>query len=188
MTGFNIEWLFLKIYNLFFSVKDGVGGGDFSGFKATIGFILTLVSLVFIGVIIYSTTRLKETRAAEKDKLHEKIKAVSVSKKETKDDKHWKIVLDFITSNNPSDWRLAVIEADNMLDALTKELGLVGENLGERLKNAPLSHFRTLDNAWEAHKLRNRIAHEGMAYELEYREAKKAIENFETVFAEFDYI
>ncbi len=49
-------------------------------------------------------------------------------------------------------------------------------------------NFKTLDNAWEAHKLRNRIAHEGMGYDVEYREAKKAIELYESVFKEFDYI
>lgn len=188
MGGLNIEWVFLKIYNFFFSVKEGVANGEFTGFKNVVGFVLTIVTLFFVGIIIYSSRGLKKTRSAEKAKLYEKIHTTSTAQKESRDNKHWRIVLDFITSSNSSDWRLAIIEADNMLDALTKELGLVGDNLGERLKNAPVSHFKTIDNAWEAHRLRNRIAHEGVGYELEYKEAKKAIENFEKVFNEFDYI
>jgi hypothetical protein len=186
MGSLNLEWVFLKIYNLFTGA--GSSGGGNSGFKNFIIFMLTLITIFFLSIIIYSVIKIRDRQIANRHKLHDAIHAVAHHHHEEKDDKRWRMILDFITSNNPSDWRLAVIEADNILDELTKELGFVGDNLGERLRNAPASHFKTLNNAWEAHKVRNKIAHEGMSYEMPYREAKKAIELYESVFTEFEYI
>lgn len=100
----------------------------------------------------------------------------------------WRMVLKHMNSQNPSDWKLALIEADTILDALVERSGFPGATLGERLKNADRGVFRTLDYAWEAHKVRNRIAHEGSDFVLTERDAKKAIAQYEEVFKEFEYI
>lgn len=192
MQSLNIEWLFLKIYDLIFKPKEIIG--DVTPFldkaKSVIGFLLTLIAIFFIGVIIYSIIRLKERKAEDSKNFSEALAALQKEKEENKSagNKKWTMVIDFITSSSPSDWRIAIIEADNLLDELTKDLDLQGETLGERLKNAPESHFKTLDNAWRAHKVRNKIAHEGTEYEISYTEAKKTVELYESVFREFDYI
>lgn len=100
----------------------------------------------------------------------------------------WRMVLKHMSSKNPSDWKIALIEADTILDALVERAGFPGATLGERLKNADRGVFRSLDFAWEAHKVRNRIAHEGSNFILSERDAKKAISEYEEVFREFDYI
>lgn len=100
----------------------------------------------------------------------------------------WRMVHKHMLSKNPSDWKLALIEADTILDALVERAGFPGNTLGERLKNADRGVFRSLDFAWEAHKVRNRIAHEGSSFTLSERDAKKAIAEYEEVFREFDYI
>ncbi len=182
--GFNIEWLFLKIYDFF------TGGFHFTtdnGFFRTLGFIFSLVAVFFFGVIVYSVMRLKERNKLNHHLLDEKIEALNHVKKENKNER-WSAVVEHISSPKEGDWRIAIIEADAMLDKLTKDMGLIGNDLGDRLRNAPTGDFQTLDNAWEAHKLRNRIAHEGLNFKLEYREAKKAIEMYESVFNEFGLI
>ncbi len=183
-SGLNIEWLFLQIYNFF---TEGIHFSGDSGFVRTIVFLLSLISVLFFGVIVYSVIRLKERRKIEKDKFHERVEAMKEVKKEKKNDR-WNAVIEHISSTKEGDWRIAIIEADSMLDQLTKDMGLIGVDLGDRLRHAPTGDFATLDNAWEAHKLRNRIAHEGLNFKLEYREAKKAIEMFESVFMEFGVI
>ena len=47
------------------------------------------------------------------------------------------------------------------LDDLLSVRGFVGETLGEKLKGANQQQFATLDLAWEAHKMRNALAHLG---------------------------
>lgn len=56
------------------------------------------------------------------------------------------------------DSAMQILEADKVLDQALKRLGYKG-SLGEKLKTAG-PRFSNLDAVWNAHKLRNRIAHE----------------------------
>jgi len=67
-------------------------------------------------------------------------------------------------------------------------MGYVGEGVAEKLKQVEKADFSTLQNAWEGHKLRNRIAHEGSNFHLSRTEAEIAVENFKKVFEEFYFI
>lgn len=94
-------------------------------------------------------------------------------------------VLTHIDSNNPNDWKLAIIEADIILDEVLKQQGYAGNSLGERLKSISTNQLNSLDDAWEAHKVRNRIAHEGADFVLTKRVADETINRYRRVFSEF---
>ena len=100
----------------------------------------------------------------------------------------WEKILAHLHSEKESDWRLAVLEADIMLDEFVTNLGYQGDSLGEKMKGVEKSDFTTIDQAWEAHAIRNKIAHEGTAFVLTEREAKRVIKLYEEVFREFKYI
>ncbi len=100
----------------------------------------------------------------------------------------WQEVESKISSVNPSDWRLAILEADILLFEMLEQMGLPGQNLGDKLKAADTSFFSTLQEAWQAHKIRNIIAHQGAGYQLSYNEAKKTIDLYRRVFEEFYFI
>ena len=58
-------------------------------------------------------------------------------------------------------WHVAIMHADKLLDQALKTRDFHGETAGERLASATKSHlFRYSDRVWNAHKLRNRLAHE----------------------------
>lgn len=99
----------------------------------------------------------------------------------------WQSVLRLATSVNPSDWKLAIIEADVILDMMTYMQGIPGDTLGERLKNAEPGLFKNLDYAKKAHYVRNRIAHDGNT-EFTGREVQQVIRMYEEVLKEFKYI
>lgn len=90
-----------------------------------------------------------------------------------------------VQSENPNDWKLAVIEADIVLDGILKERGYVGTTLGERLRSISPQQLASLQDAWEAHKTRNMIAHEGPDFVLTKRLAEDTIKRYKRVFAEF---
>lgn len=102
--------------------------------------------------------------------------------------KRWQQVITRLDSERESDWRLAVLEADVLLDEMITHMGYHGDSLGERLRGVEKSDFVTLDQAWEAHAVRNKIAHEGATFSLTEREAKRVIKLYEEVFREFHYI
>ena len=74
--------------------------------------------------------------------------------------------------------------ARGTVDLLEKH-GYPGEGVGERLRSAT---FATLQDAWEAHKVRNQIAHEGSAFNLSADLVRRTIGRYENVFHEFKVI
>lgn len=165
---------------------------------ATYETILFALATFFLAIIFYSLIRLLEIRKKEKKHLHHEIEefARQNAEKEQKiaegegisKNERWRQVLQLLFSTNSNDWKLAVMEADAMLEALLGDLGFTGENFGEKLKMAGEKGFRQLNNAWEAHTTRNRIAHEGSIFELSHHEAKRMIALYEQIFREFGYI
>ncbi|HEY4517854.1 MAG TPA: hypothetical protein VJI74_03125, partial [Candidatus Paceibacterota bacterium] len=85
-------------------------------------------------------------------------------------------------------WKQAIIDADVLLERMIDVMGYRGENLGEKLKAIERSDFKNLDNAWEAHKIRNQVAHEGSNFVLTEREAKRVIDLYRQVFEEFKFL
>ena len=77
--------------------------------------------------------------------------------------------------------KLAVIEADKLLDQTLKLLAFPGTSLGERLRFAQYK-YPDLRNVWWAHKVRNQLAHEA-SYHLERGMAKKAVAEFKRALA-----
>lgn len=77
-----------------------------------------------------------------------------------------------------SEYKLAVIEADSMLDEILKGMGFDGESLGDRLDRLTLASLPNLKEVKAAHLTRNNIVHDPN-YRLSLDEAKKTIEIFE---------
>lgn len=89
-----------------------------------------------------------------------------------------------LDSESPNDWKLAIIEADIILDDILKQRGYAGNSLGERLKSISPQQLSSLNDAWEAHKIRNRIAHDGTDFVLTKRVAHETIAQYQRVFSE----
>lgn len=100
----------------------------------------------------------------------------------------WDRIKEQIGSDNEQSWRLAILEADIMLSELLDSLGYRGETLADKLRQVDKADFRTIDAAWEAHKIRNRVAHESSLHGLSAREARRAIDLFESVFKEHGFV
>ena len=158
---------------------------------------LSFLAILFIAIIIYTTIRMFEIRAKERAHLKHEIAEYThnqaLREKELQGteifkNERWKKVLNYLFSVNENDWKLAVIEADSMLFDLLTQLGFKGENMGDKLKEANQSNFRSLNLAWEVHNIRNKIAHEGSSFELSLHEAKRVIALYEQIFQEFGYI
>ena len=81
-----------------------------------------------------------------------------------------------VQGDNESEWVKAIFEADKLLDYVLQQRRVIGNNLGERLKNAK-SLFRNVDVAWQAHKLRNELAH-NLDAKLTRPQVERAMNNF----------
>ncbi len=185
-TYLNLEYFFKRILD----TLSGAGGSvsDISNgtyFLPQIKIITALLTVLFITVIIYAIVRIREIRQKEAREFH--FAEPALHDKERKNEQ-WEVVLSHVNSHSESDWRLAILEADNMLEDMVRTLGYAGESLGEKLKGVEQSDFTTIQSAWEAHKVRNQIAHDGVKFLLTQREAKRIVGLYEKVFNEFEYI
>lgn len=146
---------------------------------ATLFSMVTFLAIVYVAWLTYKLKVEENKRDA--------LSPVAESKTSMQTQK-WQQVLTHVNSLNPAEWRLAILEADVMLDDMMQVQGFHGDTLGERLKNTPRGDFKNIDAAWEAHKIRNAIAHEGSGFLLSQRESKRVISLYELVFKEFSYV
>jgi hypothetical protein len=149
--------------------------------------ISIFVSLILAMGVLYSVIRMAQIRKKEKSELIEIMHPIA-SGNVTKAQIRWKEIVEHSQSDNQNDWRAAIIEADIMLDELLEAQGYRGDTMGDKMKTIERSDFNTIDAAWEAHKARNQIAHEGANYELNQREIRRIVELYERVFREFRFI
>lgn len=140
---------------------------------------------------IYSFMKLREVEHQE-EKIYGVVPNEDLGEVEKadvrKDNDAWAKILEHVHSENPAEWRVAIIDADNMLEEMLRDAGYRGEGVGELLKSVDPSDMLTLDAAWEAHKIRNRIAHAGQDFDLTSREAKRVIGLYESAFKEFGVV
>jgi hypothetical protein len=108
--------------------------------------------------------------------------------KPPRENERWVHVKALLTSAATSDWRQAIIEADIMLEEMLRAIGYDGVTIGDMLKNVDPADFVTLDKAWEAHKVRNQIAHRGLDFRVDRGDAERVIKLYEDVFREFNYL
>lgn len=104
------------------------------------------------------------------------------------ENKKWVDIERHMASMNPSDWRMAILEADILLYDMLDQMGYEGDTIADKLKVIEPSDFNNLDSAWRAHKVRNTIAHEGASYEMSHEQAKNTIDLYRKVFEEFYFI
>jgi hypothetical protein len=144
---------------------------------------IALFCLVCIIFIIYLFQKIMKFRLNEDKLLYPQNPEIAEAKNPA-----WERILDHIDSANPNDWRLAIIEADIMLGDILDKLSLPGDTIGEKLKSVEKSDFTTVESAWEAHKIRNQIAHQGESFKLNQHEAKRVVALYMEVFEEFQII
>lgn len=145
--------------------------------------ISMVISLMFAGVIIYCFVRIRQVRHME----HVKFDAAAhpVAKQDIpRIQLRWNRITEQANSDNEQNWRLAILEADIMLNELLDLKGYRGDTMADKMKQIQRADFNTVDDAWEAHKVRNQIAHQGSAHQLNDRETRRVIGLYERVFKE----
>lgn len=147
-----------------------------------------ILSVLFLMGIIYSVIRLTEMSNETEAELKSYEEGTAEEGAPEEGNKEWARIEALLDSDNESDWKLAIIEADILLGEMLEKMGLPGETIADRLKAVEKSDFTTIEYAWEAHKIRNSIAHEGKNFLINKREVDRVISLYEAVFKEFKLI
>lgn len=190
----NLEYIFVKIYDFFVYLQNALVSGSFlvpsggtsdyaQSFGSFFSWLATILTFAFIGFVIWAVYI--RIRVYEVDEVLSGaysahfVKPVVVAQRINP---KWEQIRAHFESANPNDWRAAIIDADTLLEELVTNLGYTGESLGAKLTSIRVNDFPTLQSAWEGHKMRNVIAHEGSNFTLTERQKEITRKHFEAVF------
>lgn len=167
--------------DFFLHPSQAAGGGIIAVFKIVLGIFAFAIAILVIGIIFVHIRAYEHRKMVEKRDA-EKLKKIEAAKKVA--NPAWKRISDLAASGNESSYRIAIIDADSMLDEMLSKAGVQGDTVMEKLKAAPRRDFQTIDMAFEAHAIRNAIAHSGPEFQISEREARRVIGLFQKVFEE----
>lgn len=181
----NVEYFFRLLYELISNPGDFSVQTNLLLLASQLWLVVTALSVIvtigLLAMFINATIRFHQTRREEEARyatvhpMHAEVE---------RDHSRWDHVRELVERPHESDWRQAIIEADIMLDDLLSQLGYVGESVGEKLKAVNPGRFHSLQHAWDAHKIRNQIAHSGSAFQLTEQLAHRTIAQYEVVMRE----
>jgi hypothetical protein len=101
--------------------------------------------------------------------------------------KAWNQIQRRLKTKESDQLKLAVLEADKVLDEILRMSGYPGRNLDERLDKITFAQISNIEELRQAHKLRDRIVSEP-AFGITPNEAAIIIEIYKKVFKDFDLI
>lgn len=136
-----IEWLYSKNWSALYKIAAVAFG------------VFDVVLIWFIIFTLRRYRRLNRIMPVDKPILTKPV----VIEDET--NKTWIEVQRLADSSSPSDWNMAVIRADGLLDEALRDRGYEGETVAERLKIVDPTKLPSLERVWSAHRLRNLIVH-----------------------------
>ncbi len=95
--------------------------------------------------------------------------------------KQWAKVLKRLETGKEADYKLAVIEADSLLNDILKKMGYKGETMAKILEQLDSTILPNIEQIWEVHKIRNNVVHDP-DYELNLENARKVLGIYEKTF------
>lgn len=181
----NVEYFFRLLYEFLTQARSVTFGGDLLQLASQVWLLVTALSLIAsIGLLIVFINAYLRYHQVLADDAKNYATIHPEYAEEQRDHSRWAHVRALVESGHESDWRQAIIEADIMLDDLLSQLGYPGESVGEKLKMVDPGRFRSIQYAWDAHKIRNEIAHSGSAFQLSEQLAHRTIAQYEVVMRE----
>lgn len=106
--------------------------------------IIFIAVVLLLGIVLFAILTLKQ-----KSTILDKEKYRSL----------WLEIENSLDANNQQSFQMTVLNADKLLGQALEELGVRGNTMGERMKMFGKG-FSNQDQIWQAHKIRNKIAHE----------------------------
>jgi len=168
--------IFLDIYYFFY---DFFTSSYWQGIYFWLQIFAALISIVLVVGIVILTRKLNTVRVKFKE-VKTLIEGAPQYENSVLHDftDEWKAINKKFESGQQSDWKLAVMEADNLLDSIFQQMRIYGEDMGERLKSLSKEQLSNIDDVWKAHKLRNELAH-SFSSEVREKEVKAALDAYE---------
>jgi len=146
---------------------------------------LLLLTAILAGVIYWLVNKRIDFQAKKEEIMYNIAHKSNVDVQQVApvNDKveRWSAITKKIEGESQDLWKIAVMDADILLDDVLREKGYIDGTVADKLKAAAGDYPHVIQNAWEGHKVRNSIAHDA-TFELTKRSAQQAIKSYELFF------
>jgi hypothetical protein len=150
----------------------------FAAFKIFMG--------IYVAVLLIDIVLLLGSRDLREDLRKDLFGAANVSPaSQSKMRKKWRAIEDRLKSGNPSEYKVALLEADAMMDKVLADMGYKGENMMDRLNQINPTQMEDVEALKETHQLRNQVVFEH-DFVLDRDRAEKAVKVYETVLSKME--
>jgi len=99
----------------------------------------------------------------------------------------WEEIKERLKKGDEANLKLAIIEADSLMDDILKRMGLPGATFEERLKQIEVQEIKSVENIWATHQIRDKII-QTPDFHITQEEAEAAVGNIEEVLKELEYL
>lgn len=160
-------------------------GFDYGSFITDLKTIAIIITVIFSAILVWIMIKMGDLyKNKVKDAIEGAVEGLTPpSEVVTAYDNRWQEIRRHVNSFVEAEWKLAVIEADKFTDDVLKTAGFVGESMGERLMMIKPDQIINIQYLWDAHKLRNLLAHDPN-FRLTHQQALFAVNAFESVLKE----
>lgn len=101
--------------------------------------------------------------------------------------KKWKTLEDRLASGNPSEYKVAILEADLIVEQILTDIGYDSKtDMGQKIEQLRVTQPEDADTIDRVHQLRNRIVFEEN-FEVSLDEARDALETYKNYLKKHDY-
>jgi hypothetical protein len=142
--------------DLFGQILEGLKSFYHSSFFSGLKFVLVIYITVLLVDIVLALI-LKGLGADIRQSI-KGIKMPTISPSRMK--KKWGKIKARLESENVSQYKVAIIEADGIIEDVIAKIGYAGKNMTERLDLINPGQLENLEEIRRAHQVRNRIIHE----------------------------
>lgn len=151
----------------------------FAALKIFLG-IYTIVLIVDIVLLLY----MRDVREDLKKTLYGTKYVPLITKAGMT--KKWAAIERRLESGNPSEYKVAIIEADSLVNDIVKELGYEGDDMAKRLDRMALLQPEDAETLRSAHQIRNRIVFE-QDFSVDRTQANEVLETFKEFLKKLEY-
>ncbi len=157
-------------------------GGFISEHLVLLQFIAVVLSALFIAGLIYILNRVGYGNIKSEQFMH--LFGGSVSKRRSI--KGWKQIQKRLSFNDPAQWKIAILEADRILDEILKMAGYLGR-MDDKIELLTSAQISNIEEIKSAHLICHQIAQDAN-FELSQEAALQTVEIYRKAFMELNLI
>lgn len=148
--------------------------------------VLKVILILYVTILLVDVILLVYLSGPKK-RLRAQLKGSNVPISKKKKQKEWKIIKDRLKTGKDNQYKLAVLEADHLVERALEESGYNGDNFSERLSQMPQHFSSRIGLVSQAHQLRNDIIRSD-ATVVTKEQVEKAVDTFEGFLKTLDVI